>query len=243
MATQKGMLSFRMPSIRDLNDNAALAAERAALHAVSIITRRTGKGLDVDGRPFKPYGAAYAAKRAAAGRQTSPVNLTLTGTLLRGLRVLRVEPNGRRAWIGWEGQHVTRDVLHAGFSDLTLVRMLGGRALEVDEKGEKFRFDRHGRQTAGRLAEFVKSDREALQSFRLFGSRVIGAKARKFQERANRQARATLRTVSYLDLVGGIERKRAFFAIRSRKERAEIVEVYRRTVRDGLQRRLNARLP
>lgn len=239
MATQKGMLSFRLPSRRDIDDNAALAAERAALHAVSIITRRTGKGIDVDGRPFKPYGAAYAAKRAAAGRQTSPVNLTLTGTLLRGLRVLRVEPNGRRAWIGWEGQHVTRNVL-GGFSDLTLVRMLGGRALEVDE-GEKFKFDRHGRQTAGRLAGFVKSDREALQSFRLFGSRVIGAKARKFQERANKQARATLRTVSYLDLVGGIERKRAFFAIRSRKERAEIIEVYRRTVRDGIQRRLNAR--
>lgn len=169
MATQKGMLSFRLPSRRDIDDNAALAAERAALHAVSIITRRTGKGIDVDGRPFKPYGAAYAAKRAAAGRQTSPVNLTLTGTLLRGLRVLRVEPSGRRAWIGWEGQHVTRNRL------------------------------------------------------------------------GSKQARATLRTVSYLDLVGGIERKRAFFAIRSRKERAEIVEVYRRTVRDGIQRRLNAR--
>ena len=203
MATQKGMLSFRMPSIRDLNDNAALAAERAALHAVSIITRRTGKGLDVDGRPFKPYGAAYAAKRAAAGRQTSPVNLTLTGTLLRGLRVLRVEPNGRRAWIGWEGQHVTRNVL-AGFGATRFRQVSQGLVSRLDQ-------------------------------------RPLSRQESAFIDRAGKQARATLRTVSYLDLVGGIERKRAFFAIRSRKERAEIIEVYRRTVRDGIQRRLNAR--
>jgi len=207
MATQKGMLSFRLPSRRDIDDNAALAAERAALHAVSIITRRTGKGLDVDGRPFKPYGAAYAAKRAAAGRQTSPVNLTLTGTLLRGLRVLRVEPNGRRAWIGWEGQHVTRPVL-TGFG--------AGRFRQIAQ---------------GRVSRLDQTPLTPAQS--------------AFVKKAGQQARAAkgLQTVSYLDLVGGIERKRAFFAIRSRKERAEIVEVYRRTVRDGLQRRLNARRP
>jgi hypothetical protein len=31
--------------------------------------------------------------------------------MLRGLKVLREDTTGRRAWIGWTGQHVTRDVL------------------------------------------------------------------------------------------------------------------------------------
>lgn len=78
----------------------------AAREAVTRITTRTARGVDAHGRPFAPYSPDYLALRQAAGRG-STVDLTLTGQLLRALRVLRVEPD--RVIIGWEGQHrVTR---------------------------------------------------------------------------------------------------------------------------------------
>lgn len=119
-------ITFRLPTWDDVSRNARLALERGALQAVSIITRRTAKGIGSDGTAFKPYTPAYARRKAATGRNVVPPDLTLTGTMLRGLRVLRVEPSGKRAWIGWEGQHTTRNVFAlAPYSAPRAARLLG----------------------------------------------------------------------------------------------------------------------
>lgn len=52
---------------------------------VSEIVLRTGRGLDIYGRPFRPYSASYTAKRLEAGRKIAPVTLRLTGGLLGGV--------------------------------------------------------------------------------------------------------------------------------------------------------------
>lgn len=50
------------------------------------IRNRTERGLDQDRRPFKPYSAAYAAKKGVSRRH---VTLRLTGGMLRGFTVRR----------------------------------------------------------------------------------------------------------------------------------------------------------
>lgn len=62
-----------------------------ATEAVGVIQRRTARGLDMHGRTFVPYSIEYGAKRADDGRNTSPVDLTLTGGLLAALKILRTE--------------------------------------------------------------------------------------------------------------------------------------------------------
>ncbi len=46
-----------------------------------IVIRRTEKGIDVKGRPFKPYNAEYAKRRLLAGRGSQP-RLWLTGGMV-----------------------------------------------------------------------------------------------------------------------------------------------------------------
>lgn len=209
------VLTMRLPDRSDIQSSAQLAMERAAIHAVSIIQRRTAKGQGVRG-PFAPYTKAYAAKRAATGRNTSPVDLTLTGTLIRGLRVLRVEPTGRRSWIGWEGQHTTRDVFaHLPYSDRRMRQVFG-------------------LPTEPEIGPLRKKD-----------ARKLG-RAQRFLARANRQkkqaAKNAIRSVSYALLVAGLEGKRPFFDL-TEAEAAEVREVFRRTIVDGLSRRLPTRVP
>jgi hypothetical protein len=74
----------------------------AAPAAVGIVQRRTAQGADLHGRPFKPYSARYGALKRASGRSGN-VDLTLTGEMLRRLRVLRAD--GLRVIVGFEGQH------------------------------------------------------------------------------------------------------------------------------------------
>lgn len=114
MATPTGIVRvrFRLPTPKDATDHSRLAITRAALQAISGITRDTRSGVDMHGRAFVPYSPEYAAARLESGRKADPPDLTLTGTMLRALRVLRVD-GPRRAVIGWEGQHTTRDVLAA----------------------------------------------------------------------------------------------------------------------------------
>lgn len=197
------VLTMRLPDRSDIQSSSQLAMERAAIHAVSIIQRRTAKGQGVRG-PFVPYSRAYAAKRAATGRNTSPVDLTLTGTMLRGLRVLRVEPTGRRAWIGWEGQHTTRNVI-GGYS--------AGRYLQI-EQGRVGRLD----------------------------ARPLRKKEAAFVKRASAQARARILSVPYALLIAGLERKRPFFDL-TKAEADEVRQVFRRTIVDGLSRRITTRVP
>lgn len=45
----------------------------------------TGQGIDFEGKPFKDYDKAYAARRAESGRSTKP-NLNITGQMLRDVQ-------------------------------------------------------------------------------------------------------------------------------------------------------------
>jgi hypothetical protein len=51
----------------------------------TAIVARTGQGKDVDGARFEDYSDAYAKRRADAGRQVSPPNLTFTGQMLQAI--------------------------------------------------------------------------------------------------------------------------------------------------------------
>jgi hypothetical protein len=55
---------------------------------VGHIRERTGKGLDVDDKPFKPYSEDYAADRAALGRNTSPVTMLMTGGMVGSVGIV-----------------------------------------------------------------------------------------------------------------------------------------------------------
>jgi len=48
---------------------------KLGLAGIRLIRKRTRKGTDVDGKPFKKYSKGYAKKRAKAGLPTHPVNL------------------------------------------------------------------------------------------------------------------------------------------------------------------------
>lgn len=209
------VLTMSIPDRSDVQSVSQLALERAAIHAVSIIQRRTAKGQGVRG-PFVPYSRAYAAKRAATGRNTSPVDLTLTSTMLRGLRVLQVEPTGRRAWIGWEGQHTTRDVFAGLPYSERRMRQVFGMKVNPD------------------IGPLRKKD-----------ARKLG-RAQRFLARANRQkkqaAKTVIRSVSYADLIAGLETNRPFFDL-TKAEADEVREVFRRTIVDGLSRRITTRVP
>ena len=101
---------WTLPTRADVETAGRLAISRAALQAISGIQRDTAKGIGSGGGTFVPYTRAYALAKQASGRRIDPPDLTLTGTMLRALRLLRVE-GPRRAIIGWEGQHVTRSLL------------------------------------------------------------------------------------------------------------------------------------
>lgn len=133
MAQPVGIVSIRftLPTRQDVEAAGRRAIERAALQAVSGIARATAKGVDADGRPFVAYTRAYAAKKQASGRNVVPPDLTLTGTMLRALRVLRIV-SSKRAVIGWEGQHVTRPVL-TGFGAGRFRQIAQGRVSRLDQ--------------------------------------------------------------------------------------------------------------
>ncbi|MDP3767025.1 MAG: hypothetical protein Q8S13_03340 [Dehalococcoidia bacterium] len=103
------------------------ALAQAALAAILEIRKRTAAGREIDGGAFAPYTPEYAKLKREAGRNTVVIqsqvlsvsgggsfavqevgagapNLTLSGQMLRNLKVLRT---GRRnAVIGFDGQHI-----------------------------------------------------------------------------------------------------------------------------------------
>lgn len=189
-------IRWTLPTLRDVTTSSRLAITRAALQAITGMKIDTAKGIDAAGRPFVPYAKKYAAKREASGRNGAPPDLTLTGTMLRALRLLRVESD-TRAIIGWEGQHTTRNVL-AGFGATRFRQLAQGRVSRLD-------------QTPLRSGEAA------------------------FVKRASAQARARVRTVPYIKLVQGLNRRRRFFAIARDERRRKILDVYRKTLSSGLQ--------
>lgn len=60
------------------------ALDLAVATAVSMIVRRTQKGLDVTGVPFKSYSASYAEALREGGESTA-VDLTVTGAYLASI--------------------------------------------------------------------------------------------------------------------------------------------------------------
>jgi len=94
----------RLPSRAELDQILAVAMKAVAIEATKIIKERTAKGVDVHGGDFAPYSAKYAREKGGSGRNTSPVDMTVTGALLNDLKLLRVV-DSTHAIIGWEGQH------------------------------------------------------------------------------------------------------------------------------------------
>lgn len=70
--------------------------------AIGAIKRRTGKGIDIDGDPFRPYSSAYRRALTEGGEDPSKVDLRLTGGMLNSVKELRRQITDRRAtaWIG-----------------------------------------------------------------------------------------------------------------------------------------------
>lgn len=67
--------------------------------AIQIIRARTGRGLDVNLRPFRPYSPSYAKKRRDSGLRAKPVNLRVTGRMLDSMRVISSRQG--LAQVGW----------------------------------------------------------------------------------------------------------------------------------------------
>lgn len=79
------MLAFKKAE-QERQEQVYSELEKFVSDSVTIITRNPTRGLDVEGRRFsKNYSTAYKEKRAKAGYQTAPVNLTLTGGMLTAL--------------------------------------------------------------------------------------------------------------------------------------------------------------
>ena len=79
------------------------ALARGASRAIQLIKIRTARGVDADGRAFRPYTRRYAILKGSTARRVSPPDLTLSGAMLGNLKTLRVQK--RQVVIGFEGQH------------------------------------------------------------------------------------------------------------------------------------------
>jgi len=58
---------------------------RIGAYIVTQILQRTGRGVDVDSRPFEPYSSKYKLFRMKAGRPHDKVNLFFHGSMLSSL--------------------------------------------------------------------------------------------------------------------------------------------------------------
>jgi hypothetical protein len=118
----------RLPTGDELNDILRKALTAVATEAIAIIRARTTAGRDLDGNAFAPYSPTYAKAKAQSGNTV--VNLTASGELLAGLKLLRIEPSGQ-AIIGWDSrqhatEHYTRQGLKKGNSTVALLDLIEG---------------------------------------------------------------------------------------------------------------------
>jgi hypothetical protein len=100
----RGVITFRIPSRRDLEDASRKAITEATQTAVAIVVARTKKGRDERGRPFVPYSDDYRLLKASTGRQVATVDLRLSGELLNRIKLLHVA-SPRLAYYGVNGVH------------------------------------------------------------------------------------------------------------------------------------------
>lgn len=83
-------ITRNFPPLTDIKLTNRAVMREVGLLARERIIRRTRSGQDVDGAPFEPYSARYAAQKAAAvGGPTQP-NLTLSGSMLNDIAILHV---------------------------------------------------------------------------------------------------------------------------------------------------------
>lgn len=90
------------PEAREVKRWITDAVKAAAIQGMSQITTRTTQGLSSNYSPFKAYTPAYRLLKVATGRNAKP-DLTLTGEMLRGLKLL--DARDGVATIGFTGQH------------------------------------------------------------------------------------------------------------------------------------------
>lgn len=76
-----------------LRARAAKVLAREMELAARQIVARTQSGTDFEGKAFKEYSKGYKAYKEAAGRDTSRVDLTFTGSMLKGVHT-KTENNG-----------------------------------------------------------------------------------------------------------------------------------------------------
>ncbi len=91
--TFKGIAKKRQEKIK-LGIQKALF--KTASTGLNMIQDKTAKGVDVDGRPFKPYSEKYAFFRAKNGRTHVNVDLNFTGQMMANMSV---KANSKRAEI------------------------------------------------------------------------------------------------------------------------------------------------
>jgi hypothetical protein len=107
------LIRIDLPDPRALEAMIRKALPAAAVAAVSLIQRRTAQGVDMHGRPFVSYSRRYGALKAESGRNVDPPDLTLTGQMLRNLKVKTATSStdatfggrSREIRIGFDGQH------------------------------------------------------------------------------------------------------------------------------------------
>jgi hypothetical protein len=100
----RGIIRIGLPPKAEIVEEwIARALKAAATRGTFIIKTRTARGVDADGKPFKPYSRRYQILKVSTGRSISPPDLTLSGAMLGNLKILRVQK--RQVVIGFEGTH------------------------------------------------------------------------------------------------------------------------------------------
>jgi hypothetical protein len=83
-------VKVRGPQLASLELTSRQLMREVGLLARELVVRRTLRGVDMDGNPFRPYSAAYTRQKAEALGSASPVNLQASGRMLQGLIVTDV---------------------------------------------------------------------------------------------------------------------------------------------------------
>jgi|ERR1041384_981831 hypothetical protein len=85
--------------LTDLKFSNAAMMREIGLLARELIVRRTMAGQDATGASFQPYSAKYAEGKAKELGSAEPVNLTVSGGMLRNLQIVEVTENS--VTLGW----------------------------------------------------------------------------------------------------------------------------------------------
>jgi hypothetical protein len=78
------------PPLANLQLSTKALMREVGLMARERIVRRTLSGIDMEGRAFQPYSAAYSEAKAKELGSASPVNLQVSGRMLQGLIIVDV---------------------------------------------------------------------------------------------------------------------------------------------------------